>query len=209
VQNNQSELSENEFYTQLQMVWPGHLLNAPPAVRLPSGYALRTYQRGDEPRFYEIMELAGWPGWNDEKLQPWFERILPEGWFMAVHEESSEIVATAMALRDCSEFGRPGGELGWVAGDPVHSGRGLGMTVCAAVTERLIAEGYRHIHLYTEDWRLAALKTYLKLGYMPFLNASEMPERWRAVCVQLQWPFTPEVWRYETSIIRKRRPATR
>ena len=95
------------------MVWPEHLLNAPPAVRLPPGYVLRTYRRGDEPRFYEIMERAGWPGWNDEKLQPWLERILPEGWFMAVHEESNEIVATAMALRDCSEFGRPRGELGF------------------------------------------------------------------------------------------------
>lgn len=60
-QDNQSELDENESYTQLQMMWPEHLLNAPPAVQLPCGYTLRTYRRGDEPRFYEVMELAGWP----------------------------------------------------------------------------------------------------------------------------------------------------
>jgi mycothiol synthase len=183
---------QNESYTQLQMVWPEHLLNAPPAVWLPPGYALRTYRRGDEPRFYEVMELAGWPGWNDEKLRPWVSRVLPEGWFMAIDEKSSEIVATAMALH--SEVCPSGGELGWLAGDPAHAGKGLGMAVSAAVTARFIHAGYRHIHLYTEDWRLPALKTYLKLGYIPLLHTPEMPERWRAVCVQLQWLFTPEVW---------------
>jgi mycothiol synthase len=65
------------------------------------------------------------------------------------------------------------------------------MAVCAAVTARLIAAGYRDIHLYTEHWRLAALKTYLKLGYVPFLYAERMAPRWAAVCEQLGWPFTP------------------
>ncbi len=188
-------MSENEPYTQLQMVWPEHLLNVPPAVRLPSGHILRTYCQGDEPRFYQVMELAGWPGWNDEKLRPWLLRILPEGWFMAVHEESNEIVATAMALHDHTWLHPFCGELGWLAGDPAHAGKGLGMAVSAAVTARFIDAGYRHIHLYSEDYRRPALKTYLKLGYVPFLYTPEMPERWRAICTQLQWPFTPEAWR--------------
>jgi mycothiol synthase len=188
-------LIENESYTQLQMVWPEYLLDEPPVVQLPCGYTLRTYQRGDEPRFYEIMELAGWPGWNDEKLQPWIARIPPESWFMAVHKASNQIVATAMGLHDHSDLHPFGGELGWVAGDPAHAGKGLGMAVCAAVTARLIEAGYRNIHLYTEHWRLAALKTYLKLGYIPFLYTPEMSERWRVICEQLKWPFTPERWR--------------
>jgi len=182
-------------YIQLQMVWPEHRLNTPPVVQLPPDYTLRTYRRGDEPRFYRVMELAGWPGWNDEKLRPWMVRIPPESWFMVVHAESGEIVATAMGLHDASEQHPFGGELGWVAGAPAHAGKGLGMAVSAAVTARLIHAGYRDIHLYTEHWRLAALKTYFKLGYIPFLYTPEMPERWRATCEQLQWPFTPERWR--------------
>lgn len=191
--NLETELSENESYTQLQMVWPEHLLNAPPAVRLPPGYTLRTYRRGDKVRFYEIMELAGWPGWDDKVLQPWLPRILPEGWFMVIHKESSEVVTTVMALR--SDVYPAGGELGWLAGDPAHAGKGLGLAVSAAVTARFIDAEYRNIHLYTEHWRLAALKTYLKLGYVPLLDTPEMPECWRVICAQLQWPFTPEVWR--------------
>ena len=180
---------------QLQMVWPEHLLSAPPAVRLPPGYTLRTYRPGDEPRFYEVMALAGWPGWDDEKLRPWLARIPPGSWFMAVHEASGEIVATAMGLHDHSDAHPFGGELGWVACDPAHTGKGLGRAVSAAVTARLIAAGYRAIHLYTEQYRLAALKSYLKLGYVPFLYMPEMLERWRTICAQLGWPFTPEAWR--------------
>lgn len=36
-------------------------------------------------------------------------------------------------------------------------------------------EGYHYIHLYTEDWRFAALKTYLKLGYIPYLYVTAHP----------------------------------
>ena len=180
--------------SQLRMVWPAHRLRNPPTVLPPLGYTLRLYRPGDEEPFYRLMALAGWPGWDQERLRPWQTRMLPGGWFLMVHEESGEVVATAMALRDQGEFGRPGGELGWLACVPAHRGRGLGLVVSAAVTSRLIEEGYRHLHLYTEDWRLAAIKTYLKLGYRPFLYLPEMVERWRVVCGQLGWPFTPEVW---------------
>jgi mycothiol synthase len=113
---------------------------------------------------------------------------------MAVHQASGQIVTTAMATHDPTWMVPFCGEVGWVAGDPAHAGRGLGMAVCAAVTARCIEIGYRHIHLYTEHWRLPALKIYLMLGYVPYLYIPEMPERWRDVCAQLGWPYTPEVW---------------
>jgi mycothiol synthase len=187
-------LSENVPVKQLQMVWPYRLLSAPPAVLLPEGYTMRMYRPGDEPRFFEVMDLAGWPGWDVEKLAPWKARILPDGWFMAVHEASGEIVASAMCLHSHEDEHPFGGELGWVCADPAHWGKGLGAAVTSAVTSRFIGAGYRNIHLYTEDYRPAALKTYLRLGYSPFLYLPEMADRWRAVCDQVGWPFTPETW---------------
>ena len=97
-----------------------------------------------------------------------------------------------MALH--SEMYPGGGELGWLAGHPAHAGKGLGLAVSAAVTARLIEEGCEVVHLYTEDYRLAALKTYLKLGYVPFLDMEGMFERWREICERLGWAFTPERW---------------
>jgi mycothiol synthase len=187
-------MSHDESYVQLQMVWPKARLAAPPTVQLPPGYRLRTYRLGDEPGFYRVMALAGWPGWDDEKLRPWLARIPPASWFMVLPTGNDEIAATAMGLHDHSDLHPFGGELGWVAGDPAHSGRGLGLAVCAAVTRRLLTMGYRNVHLYTEHWRLAAIKTYLKLGYQPLLYTPEMQERWRVVCQQLNWPFTPATW---------------
>ena len=177
------------------MVWPERLLDAPPVVRVPQGYTLRTYRSGDEARFYEIMALAGWPGWDAEKLKPVLAKLLPEAWFLAVHAASGQIVANAMGAHDPAELHPFGGALHWVAADPAHAGRGLGMAVCGAVTARLISAGYRDIRLYTDDWRLPALKIYLKLGYEPFLCAPGMAERWRVICDKLGWPFTPETWR--------------
>lgn len=179
---------------QLQMVWPQARLAAPPVPHLPPGYFLRTYRPGDEARFCQVMALAGWPGWDEAKLRPWVVRIPPESWFMAVHAATVRIVATAMGLHDPTDWHPFGGELGWVASDPAHGGQGLGMAVCAAVVARLIAAGYTNIHLYTEDFRLAALKGYLRLGFVPRLATPDMPARWQTICAQLGWPYTPDEW---------------
>lgn len=179
---------------QLQLVWPEHLLEAAPEARPAPGYWMRTYRPGDEPRFFELMESAGWPGWNEEKLRPWLFRMLPEGWFMAVKEESEEIVATAMATHDHTWIRPFCGELGWLAADPEHRCKGLGMALSTAVTTRFIEAGYRCIHLFTEHWRLAAIKIYLRLGYVPYLYSEEQPGLWREACLELGWPYTPENW---------------
>jgi len=186
-----TQLSYDESRPQLQMVWPEHLLNAPPVPRLAAGFGLRTYRPGDEPRFFRLMELAGWPGWDNERLRPSRSRILPDGWFMAVHETSGEITATAMALHNYSGLQPFQGNLGWLAGDPAHAGHGLGSAVSAAATARLIAAGYRDIRLGTEDFRFAAIRIYLKLGYLPVLHEPEMVERWQVICGVLKWPFSP------------------
>ena len=120
---------------QLQMVWPAYLLDAPSPVRLPPGYALRTYQPGDELRFCEVMALAGWPGWTGESLRPWMSRILPEGWFMAVHAELSH-------HRDGDGSPRPpdehpfGGDFRWVACDPDRVRVGMAVSAVRRPADR-------------------------------------------------------------------------
>ena len=179
---------------QLEMVWPQSRLANPPIPYVPPDYCLREYHPGDEPRFYEIMALSGWPDWNNHKLDPWIKRIPSQAWFMLVYQNDQKIVATAMGLHDPTDWHPLGGELGWVASDPEHRGKGLGAICCAAVVRRLLAASYTNIHLYTEDFRLAALKTYFGLGFVPRFNVIGQTQRWVAVCIALRIPFTPEVW---------------
>jgi mycothiol synthase len=179
---------------QLRMVWPQHLLDAPPDLRLHDEYDLRPYQPGDEAAWFRIMELAGFGVWDQERLQPTLRTILPDGWFFAIHRATGAPVASAMATHNPSEYHPFGGELGWVCGDPAHKGKGLGMSVCAAVTRRFLSAGYRNIYLRTDDWRHPALMIYLRLGYQPFLFTPEMEGRWAAICTEIGWPFTPEAW---------------
>ena len=187
-------MSDEREKEGLKMVWPEHLLNSPPAVHLPIGYTLRTYQPGDEAGFYELMDLAGFGHWNDEVMQPWLDMVLPDGWYLIVDGTGGQMVATAIAHHRADALHPFGGSLGWLAGHPDHAGKGLGMAVSAAVVHRLLEAGYRNIYLNTEDWRLAALSIYLKLGWVPLLYMSDMEERWRDVCAKLGWPFTPEEW---------------
>lgn len=184
-------MNEEKNNQPLKMLWPPQRLATPPTVPVPTGYTLRIYQPGDEPGFYKVMEIAGFTNWDDETLRLRRLKILPDGWFMIVHQASSEIVATAMAKHNPQDLHPFGGELGWVAGHPEHARKGLGMAVCSAVVRRLINGGYRHLYLKTDDWRLPAIMIYLRLGWTPFLHLPDMAERWCAVCEQLNWPFTP------------------
>lgn len=142
------------------------------------------------------MERAGFGVWNDDRLRSWIDRIPGESWFVAVDSRTNALVATAMGLHDDTDHHPSGGELGWVAVDPAHRRKGLGTAVCASVTARPGRAGYRDVHLYTEDFRLDALKLYLKLGYKPYLYAPDMLDRWRHVCEAVGWTFTPAGWQF-------------
>ncbi len=166
---------------QLQMVWPEHLLAAPPAVVVPDGYVIRQFAEADFADYQRLMAIAGFDGWTEARTREAQSRILPRGFFEIEHHATLALAATAQATHNPIEQHPFGGELGWVAGDPAHKGRGLGAAVCAAATARLIAAGYENIYLRTDDFRLPAIRIYLKLGYVPFPYGDGMRERWAAV----------------------------
>lgn len=118
-------MENSKTKVQVQMAWPERLLNSPPEYLLHSGYQHRTYQKGDESRFFKIMELAGWSSWNDEKLKPWLYKILPDGWLMITREKDDKIVASSMATHDRTWIMPFAGEVGWTLTDPAHTGKGL------------------------------------------------------------------------------------
>jgi len=133
-----------------------------------------------------VMDKAGFKGWTSDSVAQKRLAVIPDGFFVIEHLGTGKIVATTMATHRPTALHPCGGELGWVAADPAHKGRGLGLATCAAVTALFIRRGYRRIYLQTDDWRLPAIKTYLNLGWEPFPYCEGMKERWDMVLKQLK-----------------------
>ena len=179
---------------QLHMLWRQDRLDAPPEVRLPEGYELRQFHITDSAAYGKLMAGGGFIGWDEARIGATLESVLPDGFFLIEHRPGCELVATAMATHHPAELHPFAGELGWVAGDSAHKGKGLGTAVVVAATARFLRAGYRRIYLKTDDWRLPAIMIYLRLGYEPFLYQPDMAPRWKEICTRLNWPFTPERW---------------
>ena len=84
------------------------------------------------------------------------------------------------------------GHIGWLVTDPSHTRKGLGTIVAASATNRLAAEGYQRPCLGTEDFRIAAISIYLKLGWRPYIYRDDLVPRWRAVFARLGREFEAE-----------------
>ena len=173
---------------QLQMIWP-QPRPAPTLPSVPSGYTLRTYREGDKDAYIQLMRRAGFETWDELRAQRVFGTMLLAGLFFIVHDATGALVATAAAQVIPREHHPFGAELGWVASDPDHRGKGLGYIVCAAATRRLLAAHPPTMYLLTDDSRLPAIHVYLKLGWIPFLYLPEFEGRWRAVCRALRIPY--------------------
>jgi mycothiol synthase len=173
---------------QLQMIWiPGTPVQE--IGSLPAGYVLRSYQPGDDEAYIQLMQSAGFSGWNQENLQRVFNACLAGGIYFIEESKTGALAATACATHSPREFHPTGGELGWVAVDPRQRGLGLSYWVCSEVVRLFLSHGYTDIYLLTDDFRSPAIYVYLRLGWVPYLCAEDMLKRWQAVYSQLGLTF--------------------
>lgn len=90
------------------------------------------------------------------------------------------IIATASARVLPDRY--PGaGSVHWVASDPDHRGRGLGLAVTLAVLHRFADEGLTASVLETDDERLPAISAYLRLGFVPEYPDPRHRQRWSTI----------------------------
>jgi mycothiol synthase len=170
---------------QLQMIWPETRMAPGPEWQAPAGYLLRGFRVGDEEAYLDLMHSAGFDTWNRDNLNAVLANAVPHGVVFVEHVASSKIVATAMGWRRPSSLFPDAYEMGWVAADPAHTGMGLGQVVIAAATRALLEHGAGRIYLLTDDWRLPAIKSYLKVGYVPLYHQPGMKDRWQELFLKL------------------------
>jgi len=178
-------MPEIQHSPQLAMLLEG--LSDLPPVRLPDGYTIRTYLPGDASAWDVIISQS-----FRMECEGRFERDMrtdspfrPERVFFICRGE--EPVATAAAWHR-PQYGAEIGYLHMVGVLPSEAGMGLGLQVSLACLHRMKEEGRTACILHTDDYRIPAIKTYLKLGFRPLLIHEDQRQRWRDVLTKIGRP---------------------
>ncbi|HEX3813488.1 MAG TPA: GNAT family N-acetyltransferase [Mycobacteriales bacterium] len=161
-----------------------HKLRDLPGLTAPAGYDVRSLRASDLDGWTSLLARNGELGeWSVDRAAALFApgSVMPlSGAFVATAADVP--VATAqLHLHGGDDPYAPTPELGWVAVVPEHRGHRLGYLVCLAVLRHAHQNGFRSIFLRTDDYRVPAIRTYLQLGFEPWLYDDSAGERWNSV----------------------------
>jgi len=169
---------------QLRMIFDAEKTPVP-LLTMAHGFSLHAVAVSECEKYLALRKTIQWD-WNEQQFMDYQKKILPDGLFVMVDDATGKFVASAGAettdLPDRPEIG----VLGWVLTDPAYTGKHLGNTVSVAAMHKCLEKGYRRISLLTDDFRIPALKTYLRLGWQPWLYDSDMQERWTKIAAALK-----------------------
>jgi len=152
-----------------------------PEIHVPGGYGLRTYEAGDEQSWCDIMEGNVGQNWTVEKFVEKMSsdpRFSADALYFATY--ANQPIASACAWRPKLEE-KVVGDVHMVGALREHRGKGMGHLINAAVLAKLKEQGFQKAHLKTDDWRLAAINSYLKAGFEPLNTHISHAERWDVI----------------------------
>jgi mycothiol synthase len=92
--------------------------------------------------------------------------------------ENEKAVATLTVICD---YEKKEGYVHMVACREDARGKGFG-TILNRIAERTLKEeGMETAYLTTDDWRIPAIKSYLRIGFYPDLSTQDFKERWERI----------------------------
>lgn len=168
-------MGNNErFSPQLVMRLEG--FDSMPSLELPEGYTVRAARPGEESFWVDIInDSFGYSenrSFNDLKKEPCFsyDRV-----FYVCYNDIP--VGTASSWHR-KEWGEDVAYLHMVGVKKEFQGKKLGYYVSLKALLDMKERGYKACVLQTDDFREAAIKTYLRLGFDPYITHENHPERW-------------------------------
>src|SRR5580693_5796221 len=155
------------------------LSDLPPAPPFEPSYALRAAVPADHGQLAELLSEAFGDKWDEERVAAEFS---PGNGVEATYVivAPAGVIATAAARRLPDRY--PGaGYVHYVGVRLGERGRRLGEVVTRRVLVHFVAAGLDQAVLETDDFRLPAVRTYLRLGFVPEPRAPGDPRRWSKV----------------------------
>ena len=182
------EMKRPRGLPQLSMRYQGKAIPFSPAP----GVRLRHYEERDFSGMVQaLLPLTKTP-YNHATLEEVILRhrgVTTDTVFLA--ETENGIVGTATGYThpaDPFHPGDAGGTLHMVSVLPQAKGRKIGFAVCAAAVNALLEKVCVYVDLTTDDFRLPAIVTYLRMGFRPVIDTEETRERWERVCEKIDMP---------------------
>lgn len=155
-----------------------------PDLSLPEGIDLTTATSSNALAFAGLMALSYEDStWTSERIHKEFleNKMVPVSFLLY---RGDELLATASAANHSHHPGL--GYVHYVAAKPGSGVSGLGLQATLAVLHEFRGWGLNSSLLETDDFRLPAIVTYLKLGFVPVFSHESHEARWEALKPQLQ-----------------------
>ena len=164
---------------QLRMVWKKGEVPGIPDIK---GVALRTFDGSDKDIgiWLDIVAEGLTDGREDEaffRSCMYGHGVLEFDKFFIIECEG-EPAATIAVICD---YEKKDGYIHMVACKEKFRGRGIGNYMNAVAVRTLISAGMETAYLTTDDFRIPAIKSYLKAGFYPDIPDGEHKQRWDAV----------------------------
>lgn len=161
-----------------QLVMELQSLENLPEISLPTGFSVATLQKGFESSWESIIEATFKKNLSFQKEIAENKIFTPDRVLFACCGNIPVGTATAW-YKDT--FPADTGYLHMVGVLPEYSGKALGLNISLAALHMLKRHGYSKAVLQTDDFRLAAIKSYLRLGFKPVYNCENAEERWSEI----------------------------
>lgn len=97
--------------------------------------------------------------------------------------ENGKAVATITVICD---YASKEGHIHMVACRENARGKGYGTLLNQLAEFVLKKEGMKSAHLTTDDWRIPAIKSYLRMGFSPDLSTDDFKSRWAKIYEQIE-----------------------
>ena len=165
---------------QLVMLRP-QLDELPAIPPLPSGYTLRTFADGDMPSLIATLAESFREYWDEARVARELTAA-PDVQTVYVVAHGDRVIGTASSRFVPARYPEAG-YIHWVGVASEHVRRGIASALLVRVLHEFVERGYPAAVLETDDFRIPAIRSYMKLGFVPVydVRGEDHRARWSKV----------------------------